>query len=203
MRTSPPAPSSLLARSIAVVLGGTAATVLVAVPALAHPGHGALGLADGLAHPVTGPDHLLAMVAVGVVAATDLRHRIWAAPAAFVGGMVVGGVAGLAGVPFPGAEQVVVGSVILLGLVVAGALHGRSRWLLPVLVAVGVAHGHAHGAEAPAAAHPALYLVGFLAATVALHGVGAGVGTTVRGRDLVRAGLGGATVVAGTLLLLA
>ena len=70
-------------------LAGLAGAVLSAAPAFAHPGHGRAGLGSGLAHPVTGVDHLLAMVAVGVVAAAAVeRGRTWLAPTAFLGGML-------------------------------------------------------------------------------------------------------------------
>ena len=86
---------SLLVASIA----GAAAVLLVAEPAAAHTGRGT-GVVDGVLHPLTGLDHLLAMVAVGVLAVLAVpRGRVWTAPAAFLGGMIVGGVAGMVGVP--------------------------------------------------------------------------------------------------------
>jgi urease accessory protein len=158
---------------------------------------------DGFLHPITGPDHLLAMVAVGIVAATATAARaVWVAPATFLGGMLLGGALGLAGVPMPGAELLIVASVVLLGLVVAGAVRDDHRGVVAGLVLAGVAHGHAHGAEAPSSAHPALYVLGFLVATAALHLAGTGVGTVIRERRLVRLGFGVATAGAGALLLL-
>lgn len=190
-------------RLIPAVLGAIAAALATASPAFGHIGHSANGLRDGVAHPLTGPDHLLAMLAVGMVAATGHGARkVWVAPASFLGGMVAGGVAGLVGIPFPGAELLIVGSVILLGLVVAGALHERGQWVAPALVLAGLAHGHAHGAEAPTSAHPMLYVAGFVLATAALHLIGIGVGATVRDRRSIRVGLGVATVTAGALLLM-
>lgn len=193
-------------RSLLVVpTAAVGGVVLAATPALAHVGHPSTGIGDGLLHPVTGPDHLLAMVAVGVVAAVmGERRGTLLAPVAFLAGMVLGGLAGLAGVALPGAELLIALSVIVLGLAVAGAVELRDRALGPVLALLalaGVAHGHAHGAEAPASVHPALYVAGFLAATAALHAVGAGLGTVIRDRRTVRLGMGLATVVAGSLLV--
>lgn len=191
------------ARLLATTTGGIVAAVLSATPAFAHIGHPHNSLHDGLVHPISGADHLLAMVAVGIVAATGhAARRAWVAPVAFLGGMLAGGLAGIAGVPFPGAETMIVASVVLLGLVVAGAVSEGGRWIVPALVLAGMAHGHAHGAEAPTSAHPALYIGGFLAATAALHLAGMGVGTIVRGRQVVRLGLGMATVAAGALLVI-
>ena len=191
---------SLLVVPAAAALG----SLLAAAPAGAHTGHPVSGAGDGFLHPITGPDHLLAMVAVGVVAATMARGRsTWLAPAAFVGGMTVGGIAGMVGIGLPGAEAMIAASVVLLGLAIAAAveLRGRSAGvLLGLLALAGVAHGHAHGAEAPASVHPVAYVAGFLAATVLLHVVGVGVGTVIRDRRTVRLGIGVATVAAGALL---
>lgn len=192
---------SLSSSGLAIAGGALGGALLAAAPAGAHPGHTG-GVASGLLHPVTGPDHLLAMVAVGIVAATAAdRRAVWAAPAAFLGGMLLGGLAGIAGLPLPGAELLIVASVIVLGLVVAGALQGRGNLLVGGLVLAGLAHGHAHGAEAPAAAHPAAYVAGFLAATASLHLAGVGIGSVIRDRRTIRLGVGLATVTAGALLL--
>jgi urease accessory protein len=193
-----------LPRLLAAIVGALGGSVLVASPAWAHTGNETNGFSTGLLHPITGVDHLLAMVAVGVVAATWRRDRtLWLAPAAFLLGMVGGGIAGIVGVPFPGAELLIVASVILLGIAIAAAVtDGKgSAWVLPLLAAAGLAHGHAHGAEAPSAAHPALYVIGFLLATACVHAAGVGVGTVIRDRQIVRVGLGAATATAGVLLL--
>jgi urease accessory protein len=190
-------------RLAAATAGSLGAAALAAAPASAHPGHDG-GLGQGLLHPFTGVDHLLAMVAVGVVAAIGTRHRSrWAVPGAFLAGMVVGGVAGMVGLPLPGVEVAIAASVVALGVVVAGAVTTSGRGLLAGLVVAGMAHGWAHGAEAPKSGHAALYVTGFLLATVALHLAGMGVGTAVRDRRLVRIGIGAATAAAGALLLAA
>lgn len=190
----------VLRSSLAVVFGAVAGVVLAATPAAAHTGHPLQGFGDGFTHPMLGPDHLLAMVAVGIVAAT-LRTRAWGAPATFVGGMLLGGVAGMLDVPFPGAEVLILGSVGLLGLAIAGAVQGRGRWLFAALAVAGAAHGHAHGAEAPAVANALTYVVGFLTATVALHLSGMTVGTIIRDWRTVRLGVGLATVTGAGLLV--
>ena len=193
------------ARLFALFSGAVGGVLLAATPASAHVGHGTAGFTSGFWHPLTGPDHLLAMVAVGIVAATWRSDRsLWLAPATFVGAMVVGGLAGLAGAPLPGAELLIGASVLLLGVAIAAALtDGRGSWVLAALAVAGVAHGHAHGAEAPVSAHPLLYVGGFVLATVALHLGGVGVGTVIRDRRLARASIGAATATAGALLLLA
>jgi urease accessory protein len=189
---------------LTVPFAAAVGVLVSAAPAWGHPGHSTSGLGAGLLHPLTGPDHLLAMVAVGVVAATWNRAgSAWLAPGAFLSGMVLGGVAGIVGIPFPGAETLIIASVILLGLTIAGAVEVKDQHLAVILAPLalaGMAHGYAHGAEVPSSVHPAAYVAGFLLATAALHAVGVGVGTVIRDRRTIRFGLGLATVAAGALL---
>ncbi|MGB0697274.1 MAG: HupE/UreJ family protein [Rhodospirillaceae bacterium] len=144
-----------------------------ASPALAHVSaeHGS-GLVSGFSHPVGGLDHVLAMVAVGILASQIGGRAIWLVPAAFLVMMVNGGLLGMYGVPLPYVELGIVGSVVILGAVIA---IGR---LLPVAVAMALVgglaifHGHAHGTEMPAETSGLLYALGFVAATALLHAVG-------------------------------
>ncbi|CAD5107031.1 HupE/UreJ family protein [Zestomonas carbonaria] len=142
--------------------------------AFAHPGHGDSGLASGLAHPVFGLDHLLAMLAVGLWAAQQQGAARWALPCTFVGTMLLGGLFGFQGLEIPLMETGIAGSVLAFGLLVALAVRP------PLAVAVGLTalfaltHGVAHGLELPELASPWGYAVGFVAATAALHAAGYG-----------------------------
>ncbi|PZP24967.1 HupE/UreJ family protein [Pseudomonas kuykendallii] len=150
------------------------ALALAFTPALAfaHPGHDASGLVSGIAHPITGLDHLLAMLAVGLWAAQQKGAARWALPATFVGTMLIGGLFGFEGMELPFMEQGIASSVLALGLLVAVAVRP------PMAVAVGLtalfalAHGVAHGLELPEIASPWSYAAGFVAATAALHAIG-------------------------------
>lgn len=188
-------------------VAGAAAAVLVAGTAAAHTGHPVGSAGSGLLHPITGVDHLLAMVAVGIVAAVAVeRGRRWMVPVAFVGGMALGGALGIAGVAMPGAETMIVLSVILLGLGVLASVELPRRFLpvaLGLLAIAGAAHGHAHGAEAPLASNEAAYVAGFLLATTGLVALGAGAGALLRDRRTARAITGATAVAAGALLFLA
>lgn len=195
-----------LTTAVVPVLAGAAAVVLSASPAGAHVGGPVHGLADGALHPLTGVDHLLAIVAVGCVAVLGTNtgsafRRPWLVVAAFLGGMVAGGALGLAGRTFPGVETAIVLSVIGLGVAVALAPRADAAWLLALVAAAGVAHGSAHGAEAPTAANPVLYVVGFVAVTAALHAVGAFGGLAVRRVPTARVAAGAGVAAAGALLL--
>lgn len=140
--------------------------------AIAHPGHG-FGLAAGLAHPFSGADHLIAMVGVGLWAATLGGRARLALPAAFLGAMAVG----VAFVPSLGGlvEPLVLASVILLGAAVALALRAPLAVTLPLVAVMGLAHGAAHGLEGVGAG----FGLGMLAATAALHAVGLSFGLTL------------------------
>ncbi len=140
--------------------------------AFAHGGHDHSGLLAGVAHPITGLDHLLAMLAVGLWAAQQSGTARWALPGTFVATMLLGGLLGFAGLEIPLMETGIAGSVLAFGLLVAVAAR------LPVAMALGLtalfalSHGVAHGLELPALASPWGYAAGFVAATAALHGAG-------------------------------
>jgi urease accessory protein len=140
--------------------------------AFAHAGHDHSGLLAGLAHPVFGLDHLLAMLAVGLWAAQQHGAARWALPLTFVGSMLVGGLLGFKGLEIPLMETGIAASVLAFGLLVAVAIR------LPMVIAVGLTalfaltHGVAHGLELPALSSPWGYAAGFVLATAALHGCG-------------------------------
>jgi urease accessory protein len=148
-----------------------------ATPAAAHVLYGAQGgFGSGFAHPLTGPDHFLAMFAVGLWGAQMGGRTVWTLPVAFPLIMVAGGVAGMAGMPLPGIEIGIALSILALGLAIAFAWRPM-EWVALVLIAFfALCHGHAHGAELPLAADPADYAIGFVLATGLIHLAGIGVG---------------------------
>ena len=149
--------------------------------AYAHTGEGgANGFLAGILHPLTGFDHLLAMVAVGIWGATLGTPLVWALPVVFPMLMVVGGVLGIAGVPLPFIESGIATSVVVLGLAIAMAWRAPVPVALAIVAAFGVFHGYAHGAELPDAASPAAYVAGFVLCTGALHLTGVAIGTLKR-----------------------
>ena len=152
-------------KRLAVVMALTA--VMAPAAAFAHPGHSLSGLGAGLAHPFLGLDHLLAMVAVGVWAAQQPAGRAWQGPVLFVAMLGAGALIAIAGWRMPFAEPGVAASVILLGLMVAGASRVPASAGLAAIAAFAVMHGHAHGAEAVAPIGG--YVAGFLAASALLH----------------------------------
>jgi urease accessory protein len=146
--------------------------LLLPTAAFAHPGHGETGLLAGLQHPLTGIDHVTAMIAVGLWAAMKGGRALWVWPVSFVGVMLAGGVLGMAHVPLPFVETGILSSVIVLGLLVATAAD-LPVWFGAILIGgFALFHGYAHGSEVPEAASGVSYLLGFALATAALHGAG-------------------------------
>ncbi|MFM2405072.1 MAG: hypothetical protein RL223_2952 [Pseudomonadota bacterium] len=179
---------------------------LCAGAARAHDGAAGLagGFLSGFMHPLAGPDHVVAMVAVGLWGAILGQPALWLLPVVFPLVMAVGGALGVLGVPLPAVETGIALSGLVLGLAVALAVR-PPLWLAAVLVGIfAVFHGHAHGTELPSAASPLAYSLGFVLATGLLHLAGIGCGALWRGRTgrlAVRAG-GGAIALAGAGFLL-
>jgi len=167
-----------------------------AFPVQAHEIEGlAGGFASGFMHPLNGPDHMAAMVAVGLWGAVLGLPAIWLLPILFPLVMAFGGVLGIIGVSLPYVEVAISLSAITLGLAVLFS-YKPSLWVAGCLVALfAIFHGHAHGTELPEAAHALGYSAGFVLATGFLHlcGILLGILTGVPGGDwLVR--LGGALI---------
>lgn len=183
-----------------------AATLLAAsTAALAHVGDaGQASFTTGLAHPLGGADHVLAMIAVGLWAALAGGRSLWAWPVAFVAAMLVGGGLGMAGMDVPFVEPGILASIVVLGLLVALAVRAPLAAGAALVAAFGVLHGHAHGAEAPLAGSAAAYALGFALATAALHAVGisAGLAAVSLGRRYFIRAAGGLSAVAGLALAL-
>jgi urease accessory protein len=150
-------------------------------------------------HPLLGIDHLLAMVAVGILAAVVRRPVL--VPGAFLAAMAAGGLLGIAGTRLPFGETLVAASVLALGLALVAGRSMRHGAAIGLFAVAGLVHGHAHGLEAPSAGHPAAYVLGFLLATATLHATGAGVGYAVGMRPRSRALIGSIVVGSGTALL--
>src|SRR5947199_5904707 len=112
-----------LPRRLASAALALALVTTLAASASAHPGHieglTGGGFADGLAHPFSGLDHILTMVAVGLWASQLGRPAFWVLPLAFPAVMALGAAAGLSGAPLPWIEIALAGTVVALGAVIA------------------------------------------------------------------------------------
>lgn len=190
---------------------GFAARLLVAASlaaltpsAIAHVQSGeAAGFLTGFLHPISGLDHVLAMVAVGLWGAQLGIPAIWVLPVTFPMVMALGGFLGLLGVPLPSVEIGIAASAILLG---AAVMTERRPPLYAAAALVGffaIFHGHAHGTELPPGQSGLLYSLGFVVATGCLHAIGVAIGTMHRwpaGRIALRIA-GGGVGLAGVFFL--
>ena len=176
-----------------------AAILLWGQSAFAHVTKGeAGGFVTGFRHPLSGMDHVLAMVAVGLWGAQLGAPAVWLLPVAFPMVMAFGGMLGLMGVPLPGVEYGIALSAILLG---AAVMFKVRPPLVVAAILVGffaIFHGHAHGTELPPGQSGLLYSIGFVIAAGCLHALGISIGTVHRwswGQKLLR--LAGACVALG------
>lgn len=141
-----------------------------AIPDLvfAHP-HGGHGFSSGLTHPFSGLDHLLAMIAVGIISTQLGGKAIWKLPLAFVAFMVVGGFIALGGFAILITEMGIAFSVLLFGVFIAFSEKLSINWVILCIGLFAMFHGHAHGEEMPLIASPFLYASGFILSTAVLH----------------------------------
>jgi len=188
---------------------GLVALIAAAAPAAAyaHPAIGeAAGLSHGFAHPMTGLDHILAMVMVGVLAFQLGGRATWLLPATFVLVMAAGGALGRAGINLPFVELGIALSVVVLGAVVALNIKAPAAAAVALVGFFAIFHGHAHGSEMPENAAGLAYAIGFMMATAMLHVAGLALGFAI-GRGSERTGFlatriaGGIATIAGVGLL--
>ena len=180
-----------------------AGLTLVSGSALAHPGHTAMSFASGLAHPLGGVDHLLAMLAVGLYAARQGGAARWALPLTFVAAMLAAASLASAGVVFPTIEFGVAASVLMLGLMIAALVRLPLALSAAMVGLFALCHGAAHVAEKGDAGLLS-YALGFGLASAALHGCGWLIGHQLPHNDLgqrMQRVAGGMIALAGGVLL--
>ena len=180
--------------------------VLPAV-AFAHPGHDGghdltWDFSGGFGHPISGLDHVLAMVAVGLWAAQLGGRARWLVPTTFVGLLAVGAVCGHHGLAPAGVEQMIAASLLVLGLMVVMAHRLPLAVGLGLTALFGAFHGFAHGAEIPASSGGLSYGLGFIFATVLLHGVGLALGKVSTRQSTWLSKIAGAGVASVGMMLL-
>jgi urease accessory protein len=175
--------------------------------ALAHIGVGdTSGLAHGFLHPISGIDHVLAMVAVGLFAAHLGGRALWLVPLAFLGMMGFGGGLGMSGVALPYVEIGIGVSVVVLGSLVALGTRPPVALAMALVGSFAIFHGHAHGAEMPDTASGSAYAAGFILATASLHAIGIALGLLIgqaeqtHGRRIAHVA-GSAIAIAGVAIL--
>ncbi|ATG88531.1 HupE/UreJ family protein [Methylomonas koyamae] len=131
-----------------------------------------LGWNNGFNHPLAGWDHLLAMLAVGIWAAQLRGQAVWMLPLAFVGVMSLGGLAGAAGITIPSVEGIILLSCAVFALLVTRKIRFSSKINVLIVAFFAFFHGFAHGQEISTSASLISYTLGFMLATLLLHGAG-------------------------------
>lgn len=181
-----------------VTLAPTAASALI--------GNGSHGFVHGFLHPLAGADHVLTMVAVGLLASQLGGRALWLLPATFMAVVALGGMLAFAGEAMPGVELGIAASVFVLGTLMALGLKAPVAGAAAIAGMFAIFHGHAHGSELPDGAAAAAYASGFLSATALLHvgGIGLGVllGRMSEASGLALHRLGGAGVALAGIALL-
>lgn len=201
---------TMLPQSGARVIGRSAGAMLLVLlilwptPALAHENTAmAGGFGAGFLHPLSGIDHALAMISVGLWGAFLGRPLIIVLPTLFPVMMALGGGLGMAGMPVPPVEAGVALSVLVLGLMVAFAVRAPVPVACAIVAVFALFHGYAHGMEAPSTVDPVGYSTGFVLSTGLLHLVGIAIGMLLvlpRGAIAVRAA-GAAIALSGSWFL--
>jgi urease accessory protein len=176
-----------------------AVALLMPTAAWAHPSiaHHVHGFMAGVSHPLSGLDHLLAMLSVGLWASQKGGRALWLWPAAFVVAMIAGGVMGMAGIGLPLVEPAIAASLLVLGAAIAAMMLLPTGAGVAVIALFGLFHGNAHGLEAPTTG-AGLYALGFVLSTVTLHVLGLALGLSAQKMHrpaLIRAG---AVLIAAT-----
>ena len=156
----------------------------------------------GFMHPFTGMDHLLAMFAVGLWAAQYRGRAVWMIPLTFVSVMVLGGIMGVSGAYVPGAELGIAASLLALGALIATMTRFRPSLGMLVVGFFALFHGYAHGHEMPAAVSAISFSVGFVLATLLLHGLGIAAGICLQKQRRVIAFAGSAIALCSIFFFL-
>lgn len=171
MRRGAPCRRSTMKILLGIVL------IFASSSAQAHMGTGLPGgFASGFLHPLSGADHMLAMVSVGLWGAYLGRPLIYLLPVIFPTVMAGGALLGMVGLRLPAVEVGIALSVLVLGGCIAFAA-AAPIWCAALIVGVfAIFHGYAHGQELPSAADPVAYSTGFVLSTGLLHVFGIGIG---------------------------
>ncbi|WP_136255035.1 HupE/UreJ family protein [Onishia niordana] len=193
-----------ISRCTALILAPLA--LMTAGMASAHVGHEASagGILAGLLHPLTGMDHLLALLAIGLWSARQSRPLGRAVPGLAALGMLLGAALVWAGLSLPGVETGIALTVLLAGVLLASLVRLHAGIGATLVVVFLVWHGQAHAVEMPAAASMVAYLSGFLLTTLVISQLGRTVGQVLLPRlPYVDRLVGGLVALVGGLLVIA
>ena len=116
--------------------------------AFAHTGVGeASGFLHGFGHPISGLDHILAMVMVSFFAWQLGGRALWFVPVVFVALMAIGGALGVVGVELRVVEVGLALSSVVLGVIVALGTKPPLAAAMSIVGFFAMFHGYVHGAD--------------------------------------------------------
>jgi len=179
----------MMKRSLPLLVLFASVISAAAHPSQFHPQDLAGASQAGFVHPLTGLDHLLVMVAVGLWAVQIGGRALWLLPCMFVGSMMLGGAVGLCGVHQPLVEQGILASIVLLGVALGMVWRPSTLIAAACVGAAGLCHGYAHGSEMPSGALPIMFFIGMVAATSLLHAFGIGGGLLLNKNPKIAMGI--------------
>jgi urease accessory protein len=166
----------------------------------AHPGH-VDGLLSGLTHPLSGGDHVLALVAIGIWACQFGGRATWLIPSSFMALMGVAALVGAAGFALPWGETGIATSVLVVGLLIALSVRVSPLFGAMLVALFALFHGNAHGIEMPVGISGWQYGVGFVLVSVAVYGGGVLLGKQLHRHGWVLRVAGTAIAVSGAWLI--
>ncbi|WP_410498470.1 HupE/UreJ family protein [Chitinibacter sp. S2-10] len=138
--------------------------------AYAHPQGHAFGLLSGFAHPWLGTDHWLAMLAVGMLAASQSGIKLQTGLiATFLASLVIGVYSPISIIPLSSIEYLIAVSVGVLGIALASCRHLPPISLIALIGVSGLLHGTAHGVEISANSTMSSFIIGMVLASALLH----------------------------------
>lgn len=140
--------------------------------AVAHTGGEVHSFVAGVMHPLGGMDHLMAMLAVGLLAGCAGGWMRWALPATFVAAMAMGAVLGANGIETPLVEVGIAFSLVAFGAALVTQRALSAPLMIVFTAGFAMFHGHAHGTEMGAGLAALPYAMGFMIATALLHAKG-------------------------------
>ncbi|MEI7839401.1 MAG: HupE/UreJ family protein [Methylococcaceae bacterium] len=130
-------------------------------------------LTSGFSHPLDGWDHLVTMLAVGIWAAQLRGKAFWLLPLTFVSVMSLGGFSGAAKyLAVPSAEVLILLSCLVFSVLIIRKIRFDTKINVLIVAFFAFFHGYAHGQEISASASLISYTLGFMVATLLLHGAG-------------------------------
>ncbi|GAM56558.1 hupE-ureJ family metal transporter [Vibrio ishigakensis] len=147
-------------------------SLLFSSGAYAHSAESTAGFLEGVIHPMSGLEHLLAMVAVGILSSRFGGATIWQIPALFIASLLIGLYLGETGFVLAYYQAGISLSLLLLGALLLRSSTPNLLFMGGTALIFGLFHGYAHGIEIGGLINPEGFRKGFFMGSVLIHVVG-------------------------------